>query len=82
MTDSKKPVESASAAPGEKRAAAAPRLRAAESGDPEVHKALADLQSARMNLAGVREAQDAKADEYEADEKAALDRLAELGYGE
>src|SRR5690348_8627779 len=43
-------VEAASAAPGEKRSASRPAARAAESGDPAVHKALADLQTAQMNL--------------------------------
>jgi hypothetical protein len=88
MTDQKSPapgekrVESATAAPGEKRTASRSAAPASESGDPAVHKALADLQTARQNLAAVRDAEQADVSQYEADEKAALDRLRELGYGE
>lgn len=84
MADSKN-VEAASAAPGEKRSAARPGPalpKASESGDPAVHKALGDLQTARQNLASVRDAKQADVAEYEADERAALARLRELGYGE
>lgn len=77
---STKPVESATAAPGERRAVVRPR--AAESGDPAVHKALADLQTARQNLAAVRAARETQDPDAEADEKDALQRLADLGYGE
>jgi len=76
----KQPVEAASAAPGEKRSVSRPR--ASESGDPAVHKALADLQTARQNLAAIREAPQPDEARYEAEEQAALDRLRELGYGE
>lgn len=50
MADSKKPVEAATAAPGEQRAASRPALaKASESSDPAVHKLLADIQTAQMN---------------------------------
>ncbi|HEX7163331.1 MAG TPA: hypothetical protein VF223_19100 [Trebonia sp.] len=82
MTE-KKPPEAATAAPGEKRSAVRPALpRASESGDPAVHKALGDLQTARQNLAAVRDVKREDEAEFEADEQAALARLAELGYGE
>ena len=84
MPDKDKPVEAASAAPGEKRAATppsakAPLARASESGDPEVQKALGDLYTAQQNLAAVRAAQAANP-AAEAAERHARDRLAELGY--
>lgn len=76
-----KPVESATAAPGEQRAASRPRLKASESGDPAVHKALADLQTAQQNLAAAREtAPDTAVKDAEQDEKDALKRLHDLGY--
>lgn len=79
-----KNVEAATAAPGEKRSASRPipLAKASESGDPAVHKALGDLQTARQNLAAVRDAKREDEAEYEADERAALGRLAELGFGE
>jgi hypothetical protein len=77
-----KPVEAASAAPGERRAASRPLAKAAESGHPDVHKALADLQTARQNLAAVQDAHDTEDAEAEQAEKDALDRLRELGYEE
>lgn len=46
----KRPVEAASAAPGEKRAAVRPQLaRASESGDPAVQKLLADRNTFAQN---------------------------------
>lgn len=75
-----RPVESTSAAPGEKRSAARPR--ASESGNPDVHKALGDLYTARQNLAAVRAAKRENEDDYRADEQAALERLRDLGYDE
>jgi hypothetical protein len=81
MAEQKKPVEAASAAPGEKRSAARPGLLpASESGDPEVHKALGDLHTAQQNLAVVRDAHAAEDLAAEAAEKDARRRLAELGY--
>ena len=45
-----KPVEAATAAPGEKRAAPRPALlKASESGNADVHRILADLQAAQLN---------------------------------
>jgi hypothetical protein len=82
MADSKKPVEAATAAPGEQRSASRSAAPASESGDPAVHKALADLQTARQNLADARAAEPPDVSKFEEDEKAALDRLRELGYGE
>jgi len=53
MTDSKKPVEAATAAPGEKRAVSRPLAKASESGDPAVQKLLGDRQTAyRPGAAG------------------------------
>lgn len=49
MTEQKKPVESASAAPGERRSVSRPLAKAAESGDPAVQKLLGDRQTAAMN---------------------------------
>ncbi len=57
MTDSKKPVEAATAAPGEKRAASRPLAKASESGDPAVQKLLGDRQTAYMNGDAGAEAQ-------------------------
>ena len=68
MTDRKKPVEAATAAPGEKRAASRPALAsAAASGDPAVHQLIADLYTAEQN-----------GDEDAA--QAARDALAKLGF--
>lgn len=79
----KKPVEAASAAPGEKRAAsppaAAPLGRASESGDPEVQKALGDLNAAQQNLATASAGQ-AAVPAAQAAVRDAQARLAELGY--
>jgi hypothetical protein len=81
--DSGRHVESASAAPGEKRSASRPLARAAESGNPEVHKALADLQTVQMNAAMHKGAADSSAaaaeglDEEIANAQAAL---ADLGF--
>lgn len=78
-----RPVESASAAPGEKRSASRPLAPASESGDPEVHKALADLQAAQMNAQSHKDAADQANDLAEGNDEAvkkAKDRLAELGY--
>ena len=88
MADAKnpadRPVEAASAAPGEKRSTARPGglAKASEAGDPAVHKALADLQTARMNLAAAEAARGTEDADAKQDEKNALDRLHELGYGE
>lgn len=90
MADSKspapasRPVEAASAAPGEKRAAARPPLaKASESGDPAVQKVLADKQTAQMNAAmhedEVRRAQAART-AHERQAAAAEDALREMGY--
>lgn len=68
MNDTRKPVEAATAAPGEKRSASRPPLaKASESSDPAVHKLLADIQTAQMN------GNDEQAD-------AARTALAELGF--
>jgi hypothetical protein len=86
-----KNVESASAAPGEKRSAsppkagpaAGPKAKASESGDPAVQKALADLYTAQQNRDAAKAAQDqAEADNegHEEQVKAAQDALADLGY--
>lgn len=45
----KKPVESATAAPGEKRSAARPLARGSESGDPAVQQLLAGRYTAHQN---------------------------------
>ncbi|MBO0813552.1 MAG: hypothetical protein J2P30_00125 [Actinobacteria bacterium] len=80
MAEQKKPVEVATAAPGEKRSVTRPPLaRAAESGDPAVQKALADLQTAQQNLAALRAAQ-ADDPAAVAAEKDARDRLGKLGF--
>jgi len=69
MADSKKPVEAATSAPGEKREAARPALsRASESGDPAVHQLLAAIYTAEQNGNDEQAAQARKA-------------LAELGFG-
>jgi hypothetical protein len=44
-----RPVEAASAAPGERRAAVRPLARGSESGDPAVQSLLAGRQTAWMN---------------------------------
>lgn len=49
MTDSKKPVEAATAAPGEKRSASRPLAKASESGDPAVHQLLGAIYTAEQN---------------------------------
>lgn len=83
--DSGKPVEAASAAPGEKRSASRPRqlARASESGDPQVHQLLAERQTAQMNLAthkAAAEQSKAALEGLEEDVAAADAALAELGY--
>jgi hypothetical protein len=78
-----KPVEAATAAPGEKRSTSRPLARASESGDPAVHKALADLQAAQMNAQAHQDAADQAKDAAEGNDEAvqkAKDALAELGY--
>lgn len=82
-----RPVEAASAAPGEKRSAArpekpapAPLARASESGNPDVHKALGDLQTAQMNLGVVAEGHDAADPDAVAAERDARARLRDLGF--
>jgi hypothetical protein len=67
MTDSKRPVEAATAAPGEKRSVSRPLARASESGDPAVQKLIADMYTAEQN---------GDDDQAEAARKA----LAELGF--
>ena len=65
MADSKKPVEAATAAPGEKRSASRLLARASESGDPAVHQLLGAIYTAEQN----------------GDDTAALRKqLAELGF--
>lgn len=50
MADSKRPVEAATAGPGEQRSASRPALaRAAESGDPAVHQLLGAIYTAEQN---------------------------------
>jgi hypothetical protein len=87
MTDQKnpqgKPVEAASAAPGEQRSTSRPLARASESGDPAVHKALADLQAAQMNQATHADLAESSAEAAKGHEetvKKAKDALADLGY--
>jgi hypothetical protein len=81
MATPKKPVEAASAAPGEQRAVSRPPLaRASESGNPEVHKVLGDLQTAQQNLAFIRESHAAADPAAEAAERDARSRLADLGF--
>jgi hypothetical protein len=78
MADQKKPVEAASAAPGEQRAVSRPkRAKASESGDPAVHKAIADMETARLNLdAAKREGKaDPESEQHAADARAALEEL-------
>lgn len=69
MTDSKsRPVEAATAGPGEKRSAVRPALaKASESGDPAVHQLMADIYTAEQN-----------GDDDLA--QAARDKLAKLGF--
>lgn len=74
----KRPVEAASAAPGEQRSAARPK--ASESGDPAVHKLLGDLETARRNLADVQNAKKEDEDAYKKDEQDAVKALKDLGY--
>ena len=81
-----RPVESASATPGERRSASPPRnqsrpLReAAASGHPDVHKALGDLDAATRNLAVLPQGPVTRDPEAEAARDDALSRLKELGY--
>jgi hypothetical protein len=49
VTDSKKPVEAASAAPGEKRSVPRPLAKASGAGDPSVHWLLGERNTAEMN---------------------------------
>lgn len=72
-------MEAASAAPGEQRAASRPAGRAAESGHPDVHKALGDQYTAEQNLAAAkREGVEDKDAQQSYDDARA--RLRELGY--
>ena len=79
-----RPVESASAAPGEKRSASrAPLMKASESGDPAVHQALAELNAAQMNAQTHKDAAEASAEAAKGHDEAvqkAKDALADLGY--
>lgn len=66
----------------EKSAAAKPQgklARAAESGDPTVQHALAELQTAQMNRSTL-DVEEADVKAADAQVKAAQDRLADLGY--
>ena len=77
---SPRPVEAATAGPGEKRAAVRPSLaKASESGNPDVQQALGNLETARLNLEAVRAAGagDPEAEDAVARAQAAL---AELGF--
>lgn len=74
-----KPVEAATAGPGEQRATVRPPhlAKASESGDGAVHKLLGDLETARLNLAaaeheGVR---DPDAEQSAARSRAELRRM-------
>lgn len=77
-----KPVEAASAAPGEKRAASPPSrplARASESGNPDVHQALGNLYTAEQNLAAAK--REGVADpEAEQSAKDARAQLRDLGF--
>lgn len=84
MATSKKPVEAATADPGESRAvsppaATAPLAKASESGDGEVQKLLGDRETARRNLEAAR-LQGVADPDAEASAAAVTARLAELGY--
>jgi hypothetical protein len=80
MADSKKPVESASAAPGETRAVSRPqRVPASTSGDPEVHKLIGDVETARQNLDAARR-EGVRDPEAEESDRVSRARLAELGF--
>jgi hypothetical protein len=76
----KKPVEAATAAPGETRAVSRPSLaKASEAGDPVVHKLIGDLETARRNLDAAQ--REGIADpEAEASAEQVRAALAELGY--
>lgn len=83
MTHPATPVKSetwkADAAEAKAAAKAGPLLRASESSDPAVHKAMADLDAARMNRAAL----DTEEADIEAADKAVEDAkkaLAELGF--
>lgn len=75
------PVEAATAAPGEKRAASRPLAKASESGNPDVQKAIGDLETARLNLAAAKR-EGAEDPDAEQSAKAARAALRELGYEE
>ena len=78
---SPRPVEAASAAPGERRAASRPLAKASESGDPVVHQHLGNLETARRNLDAAR--QEGVSDpEAEESAKQARAALKDLGYTE
>jgi hypothetical protein len=80
MPDGKKPVEAASAAPGETRAVSRPRpLPASTSGDPEVHKLIGDVETARQNLNAARR-EGVRDPEAEESDRVSRARLAELGF--
>lgn len=74
-----RPVEAASAAPGEKRSVSPKLGRASESGDAAVHQALGNLYTAQQNLAAAKRegVEDAEAEESERQARA---QLKELGY--
>lgn len=74
-----KPVEAATAAPGERRAAARPLAKASESGNPEVHQALGNLETARLNLAAAA-AEGVEDPDAERSAQAARQQLRELGF--
>ena len=79
MAAKDKPVEAASAAPGEKRSVSPPLRRASESGDPEVHKLLGDLDTARQNLDAARR-EGVEDPDAEQSASAVRAHLRELGY--
>ena len=73
-----RPVEAASAAPGERRAASPNLGRASESGHPDVHKALGDVYTAEQNLAAAKR-EGVEDPDAEASLKDARKRLRDLG---
>lgn len=79
MADSKRPVESATAAPGERRAASPRLARASESGNGEVQQLLGILDTARLNLAAAKQ-EGVTDQDAEQSRDAAVARLRELGY--
>jgi hypothetical protein len=77
----KKPVEAATAAPGEKRSASRPLAKASGSGDPVVHTLIGNLETARLNLAAAQR-EGVRDPEAEQSAAAARAQLEELGYCE